>query len=168
MQRNNDNKGRKMSVNKQHLQLSVFDRLDQKVESGIIGNAVADVEVVLKSVLRDVENLLNTRRSIVKPTESFRYLNSSMFVYGLDDFVAQNPKSVRVRKLLEATIRDTIDKFEPRLRNVVVDFKPIDNFAHNLCFTVRATLHADPIREPIYFDTWFSASRGEYRIDNEK
>jgi type VI secretion system protein ImpF len=157
-----------MSANKQHLQLSVFDRLDQEVVHGIIGNTVADVEVVRKSVLRDVENLLNTRRSIVKPSESFRYLNSSMFVYGLDDFVAQNPKSIRVQKLLEATIRDTIDKFEPRLRNASVDFKPIDDFEHNLCFTVRATLHADPIREPIYFDTWFSASRGEYRIDNVK
>ncbi|MBI5064356.1 MAG: type VI secretion system baseplate subunit TssE [Desulfatitalea sp.] len=153
-----------MALNKQHLQLSVFDRLDQEAAFGIIGGALADVEVVRKSVLRDVENLLNTRRCIVKPTESQLYLNRSLFVYGLDDFVAQNPTSAQVQKLLEVTIRDTIEKFEPRLKNVQVAFRPIDDYEHNLCFTVRATLHADPIREPIFFDTWFSASRGEYRI----
>jgi predicted component of type VI protein secretion system len=49
-----------------------------------------------------------------------------------------------------------------------VAFKPIDDYAHNLCFAVRATLHADPIREPIFFDTLFSASRGDYRIENAK
>ncbi|MFZ1982778.1 MAG: type VI secretion system baseplate subunit TssE [Desulfatitalea sp.] len=157
-----------MASHKQHLQLSVFDRLDQEVAFGIIGGTVADVEVVRKSVLRDVENLLNTRRCIVKPSEDQLYLNRSLFVYGLDDFVAQNPKSVQVQKLLVTTIRDTIQKFEPRLKSVQVAFKPIDDHAHNLCFTVRATLHADPIREPIFFDTWFSASRGEYRIENTK
>jgi type VI secretion system protein ImpF len=157
-----------MTLNNQHLQLSVFDRLDQEVAFGIIGGTVTDVEVVRKSVLRDVENLLNTRRSIVKPPENQLYLNRSLFVYGLEDFVAQNPKSVQVQKLLVATIRDTIEKFEPRLKNVQVAFKPIDDYEHNLCFTVRATLHADPIREPIFFDTWFSASRGDYRIKNAK
>ncbi|MBI5895763.1 MAG: type VI secretion system baseplate subunit TssE [Desulfobacterales bacterium] len=157
-----------MALNKQHLQLSVFDRLDQEAAFGIIGGALADVEVVRKSVLRDVENLLNTRRCIVKPTESQLYLNRSLYVYGLDDFVAQNPKSAQVQKLLEVTIRDTIEKFEPRLTNVQVALRPIDDYEHNLCFTVRATLPADPIREPISFDTWFSASRGEYRIENTK
>ena len=157
-----------MAQNQQHLQLSVFDRLDQEVAFGIIGSTVTDVEVVRKSVLRDVENLFNTRRSIFKPPESRLYLNRSLLVYGLEDFVAQNPKSVQVQKLLVETIRDTIEKFEPRLKSVQVAFQPIDDYEHNLCFTVRATLHADPIREPIFFDTWFSASRGDYCIENAK
>lgn len=40
-----------MALNKQHLQLSVFDRLDQEVAFGIIGGTVADVEVVQRVVL---------------------------------------------------------------------------------------------------------------------
>lgn len=154
-----------MPAHNQHLQLSVFDRLDQEVAFGIIGGTVSDVEVVRKSVLRDVENLLNTRRSLFRPAESHAYLNRSLFTYGLDDFVAQNPRSAQVQKMLELTIRDTIEKFEPRLKNLQVAFKPNDDYEHNLRFTVRATLHADPIREPIFFDTWFSASRGDYRIE---
>jgi type VI secretion system protein ImpF len=157
-----------MAKNKQQLQLSIFDRLHN--DNGIrnIGTAADDLFIVRNAVMRDVENLLNTRRRVVKPAESFKYLSDSMYNYGIDDFVAKNPKNPHVRQALMATIAETLTRFEPRLRNVAVDFRPEDGNTQNLCFSVRATLHADPVREPICFDTWFSASRGEYRIDNVK
>jgi len=154
-----------MTQNRQQLQLSVFDRLDQGPAAGDVGERVADIERVRRAVLRDVENLLNTRRGIVKPSESFHFLNQSLYTYGIDDFVAQNPRSGHVQKVLEATIHDAICLFEPRLRNVEVALQPTDDFEPHLCFAVRATLHAEPVQEPITFDTWFSASRGEYKID---
>jgi type VI secretion system protein ImpF len=152
----------------QFIQLSVFDRLDGGSDHGIIGDRVSDIQIVRKSVLRDVENLLNTRRSIIDPPGSYRYLNDSMFVYGLEDFVAKNPKSPDVRKALKQSIETTIRKFEPRLMHVLVEFNNQVGNEHHLCFTVKATLNADPVLEPIYFDTWFSVNRGEYKIKNVK
>lgn len=157
-----------MADQKQHLQLSIFDRLCGDLTDGVIGDAVDDVQVVRKAVLRDVENLLNTRRCIIPAPESYTHLTHSMFTYGIEDFVAKNPKSPQVRQALKRTIQETVRRFEPRLRNVSVDFRPDDGNSQNLCFAVRATLYADPVREPIYFDTWFSASRGEYKINNVK
>jgi type VI secretion system protein ImpF len=157
-----------MSGPNQFIQLSVFDRLDSGSDYGILGGRVSDIQIVRKSVLRDVENLLNTRRSIIDPPASYHYLNDSMFVYGLEDFIAKNPKSPDVRKALKQSIETTIRKFEPRLMHVLVEFNNEVGNEHNLCFAVKATLNADPVLEPIYFDTWFSVNRGEYKIKNVK
>ena len=157
-----------MAAQKEYIQLSVFDRLVNDGDFGILGGRTDDIDMVRRAVLRDVENLLNTRRNIVAPAGSHRHLNDSLYVYGLDDFVAKNPKSPDVRKALKTSIEETIAKFEPRLMNVGVEFSSRDGNEQNLCFAVRATLYADPVHEPIYFDTWFSVNRGEYKIDNVK
>jgi type VI secretion system protein ImpF len=114
-----------MSGPNQFIQLSVFDRLDSGSDYGILGGRVSDIQIVRKSVLRDVENLLNTRRSIIDPPVSYHYLNDSMFVYGLEDFIAKNPKSPDVRKALKQSIETTIRKFEPRLMHVIVEFNSV-------------------------------------------
>ncbi len=157
-----------MTDPKQYILLSVFDRLESGSDMGVLGGHTSDLPAFKSAVLRDVENLLNTRRSIIDPPASLHHLNASLFVYGIEDFVAQNPRSPEVRNALKKSIATTVRKFEPRLRHVSVAFNDEEGNEQNLCFTVRATLHADPIQEPIYFDTWFSVNRGEYRIKNVK
>lgn len=153
-----------MTQQKQHIQLSVFDRLLEESEYNNLGGMVSDIHVVRNAVLRDVENLLNTRKNILKPPESCTYLKESLFVYGLADFVAKNPKNIQVRKVLTTSIRETVARFEPRLKNVSVELREDGGVGGNICFIIRAILHADPIQEPICFDTFFSVSRGEYKI----
>jgi type VI secretion system protein ImpF len=157
-----------MAAHKPYIQLSVFDRLNSPSDFGVLGGRVADLHIVKRSVLRDVEQLLNTRRIIIEPPPGYHYLNKSLYMYGLEDFVAKNPRNPDVRKALKNSIETTIGKFEPRLRRVTVDFNDQEGNEQNLCFTVKATLYADPIHEPIYFDTWFSVNRGEYKIKNSK
>jgi type VI secretion system protein ImpF len=153
---------------KQYIQLSILDRLNADDDLGILGGRTSDIGFVRQAVLRDVENLLNTRRNIIVPSKSFGYLNDSLYVYGLDDFVSKNPRSPEVRKALKNSIEKTIARFEPRLIHSEVAFNPEEGNEQNLCFTVNATLYADPVHEPISFDTWFSVNRGEYKIDNVK
>jgi len=157
-----------MTEPRQYILLSVLDRLNSGSDTGLLGGHAADLQTVKSSVLRDVENLLNTRRNIIDPPESCAHLNASLFVYGIEDFVAQNPKNPDVRNALKKSIETTIHKFEPRLRRVAVAFNDEEGNEQNLCFTVMATLYADPVQEPIYFDTWFSVNRGEYKIKNVK
>lgn len=153
---------------KPYIQLSVLDRLDDHDDVGILGGRTNDIQFVRQAVLRDVENLLNTRRNIFVLSESFGQLSNSLYVYGLEDFVSKNPKSPEVRKALKSSIEKTIARFEPRLVHTEVMFNPEEGNEQNLCFTVKATLYADPVHEPISFDTWFSVNRGEYKINNVK
>jgi type VI secretion system protein ImpF len=153
---------------KPYIQLSVLDRLDDHDDVGILGGRTSDIGFVRQAVLRDVENLLNTRRNIVALSESFGHLSNSLYVYGLEDFVSKNPKSPEVRNALKSSIEKTIARFEPRLVHTEVMFNLEEGNEQNLCFTVKATLYADPVHEPISFDTWFSVNRGEYKINNVK
>lgn len=157
-----------MDAGERYIQLSVFDRLIAADDTGAAGGRTNDIGVVRRAVLRDVENLLNTRRSIRAPVHGYRHLNGSLYAYGLADFVSRNPKRPEVRSALKAGIEETISRFEPRLVDVCVAFTPQEDDAHSLCFSVRATLYADPVQEPIRFDTWLSVDRGECRIENIK
>jgi type VI secretion system protein ImpF len=153
---------------KPYIQLSILDRLNGDDDLGILGGRTSDIGYVRQAVLRDVENLLNTRRNIIVPSKSFDYLSNSLYVYGLEDFVSRNPKSPEVRIALKNSIEKNIARFEPRLIHTEVAFNPEEGNEQNLCFTVKATLYASPVHEPISFDTWFSVNRGEYKINNVK
>ena len=87
-----------MDTRERYIQLSVFDRLTTDDDLGMSGGRTNDIAVVRRAVLRDIENLLNTRRSMRAPATGFRYLNDSLYAYGLADFISQNPKSPIVRR----------------------------------------------------------------------
>lgn len=116
------------------------------------------------SVIRDLENLLNTRRQILAPPVAYREVNNSLFVYGLRDFTAQSPKSVSVRQQLRQDIEKTISRFEPRLKNVSIHLETPTQKERNLRFRINGLLVAEPVAEPVTFDTYFDANRGEYVI----
>ena len=116
------------------------------------------------SVIRDLENLLNTRRQILAPPVAYREVNNSLFVYGLRDFTAQSPKSVSVRQQLRQDIEKTISRFEPRLKNVSIHLETPTQKERNLRFRISGLLVVEPVAEPVTFDTYFDANRGEYVI----
>jgi type VI secretion system protein ImpF len=116
------------------------------------------------AVVRDLENLLNTRRQILLPPPEYREVNNSLFLYGLQDFTSKNPDSPIVRQRLRQTIEQTISRYEPRLKNVTVQIETPSKNARDLRFRITAVLMVEPITEPVTFDTYFDVSRSEYRI----
>lgn len=116
------------------------------------------------SVIRDLESLLNTRRQILTPPVAYREVNNSLFVYGLRDFTAQNPKSVSVRQQLRQDVEKTISRFEPRLKNVTVHLETPTGKERNLRFRINGLLFVEPVAEPVTFDTYFDVNRGQYVI----
>ncbi len=116
------------------------------------------------AVVRDLENLLNTRRQILLPPPEYREVNSSLYLYGLQDFTAKNPDSPLVRQRLRQTIEQTIARYEPRLKNATVHIETASKNARDLRFRITAIMIAGPVTEPVTFDTYFDISRSEYRI----
>jgi type VI secretion system protein ImpF len=151
----------------QNLQASILDRLID-LEPGVSHEPVQHRFLSLgqakASVVRDLENLLNTKRSILAPSGECKEVNSSLFVYGLQDFTTQNPKSAMVRQQLRQQIEKVISRFEPRLRNVKVNLENSTKSERNLRFRISALLFVDPVVEPVTFDSYFDVNRGEYLI----
>ncbi len=151
-----------------NLYLSLLDRLIdddplQTVESSTIRNIT--FREIKKAMIRDIENLLNTKRNITPVPQACPAVERSVFTYGLKDYSADSPNSSFFRTTLLKDIRNTLTKFEPRLKNTVISFETTNGKVRTISFRISGMLVVDPIKEAVVFDTNFNANRGEYTID---
>ena len=156
-----------MKPNRENLHASVLDRLvdnEPKQSHEPVHYRLVNINQIKTAVIRDLEQLLNTKRQIFEAPPAYREVNNSLFVYGLQDYTALNPRSKSVRNQLRQDIEKSIARFEPRIKNLTVQFEMPDQKERNLRFRITGMLVIEPAQEPIAFDTYFDVSRGEYRI----
>jgi type VI secretion system protein ImpF len=156
-----------MNQNRQNIQASILDRLIDR-EPGVSHEPVQrrflNFEQGKASVIRDLENLLNTKSQILPVPPAYKEVNNSLFVYGLEDFTSENPKSLAVRQHLRQDIEKAISLFEPRLTNVTVRVEAPMEKERSVRFKISGLLILDPLTEPVNFDTYFDINKGEYTI----
>ncbi|MBI9092032.1 MAG: type VI secretion system baseplate subunit TssE [Desulfobacterium sp.] len=156
-----------MSKPSQTFQASVLDRLidhepDNSRESARY--RVASFRQIMAAVRRDLENLLNTRRSIIIPPAAYGEVNTSFFVYGLPDYTSKNPSTLSVQSQLRLEIEKTIARFEPRLKRVAVEVDSPEGTNRHLTFRIAGILVVDELAEPVTFNTTFDSNRSTYSI----
>jgi type VI secretion system protein ImpF len=155
-----------MNDNQGNIRASLLDRLiDQEPEVSFepVQYRLLDMRQIKVLIIRDIETLLNTRRTIYPPPAEFTELNKSVLVYGLRDFTSQSTKSTVLRKALRQDIERTIARFEPRLKNVKIHLES-DQRGNSLRFRINALLVIEPETKPVQFDTVFDINRSEYVI----
>jgi type VI secretion system protein ImpF len=152
--------------NRQNAQASILDRLIDSEPSVSHEPAREGISLgqIKDSVARDLENLLNTRRSILVPPTLCKEVNSSLFVYGLPDFTSRNPGNVSVRSQLRLEIEKTLARFEPRLKNTTVHVDVPEGSNRELKFRITGVLVVDTISEPVVFDTSYDLTRSSFTI----
>jgi len=118
-------------------------------------------------VQRDLEWLLNTRRTPDEPPEELSELARSLYVYGIPDVTSLSRDSRPARLKLVKQVEEALEIFEPRLSNVLISLVEGDaeNNRRELRFVVEATLHLDPTPEQVVFDTVLQFSSGQYSVD---
>ena len=149
------------------LRACILDRLldlEPAVSHEPVQSRYCSIGQIKASLVRDLENLLNTKRHIFMPPSGYCEVNNSLFVYGLHDFTSLNPRSPSVKQQIRLDIEKTISRFEPRLKNLAVQLEAPTQNDRNFRFRITGVLVVEPIREPISFDTYFDVNRGEYRI----
>jgi len=120
------------------------------------------------SLRRDLEWLLNSRRTPEAVGNEFQELERSLYNYGLPDATSLSWDSVRDRERLKRMIEDTLRTFEPRLSDVqVVAVESSSNSQHVVRFQIEALLDMDPSPEHISFDTLLQLSSGEYQVKGD-
>ncbi|WP_158223025.1 type VI secretion system baseplate subunit TssE [Halovibrio salipaludis] len=130
------------------LQLSLLDRL---LEDGAVRPSLARIR---QSVRRDLEWLLNARRSWL-PLQAFgSELDQSVLGYGLPDFTVMELSTEDGRQWLCEEVRRTIRRFEPRLARVDVVMRdtdtPMDRY---LRLRIEGILLVEPVPQPVAFDS---------------
>lgn len=118
------------------------------------------------SVRRDLENLLNTRRSMFPIPDDRNWLRQSVIGYGIPDFGMIPGGSDERREELRQDVEDTIRRFETRLKSLTVDLviDPSDAARRIIRFRIDGMLHAEPAPEPVKFDSLLSVSRHEFQV----
>lgn len=147
---------------------SLLDRLTDEAPAAGADAPLARDESVRRyraSVLRDVEWLLNARRTPEPAPPSLRQLRRSAYDYGLPDTLALPIATREGRERLVQWLEQTISTFEPRLTEVrVVLLQADQGRSPQARFAVEATLRLDPNPERVVFDTVFDVASGGYTV----
>ena len=123
------------------------------------------VRLLKNAVRRDLEWLLNSRRSAEPPDEGLKELNRSTYVYGLPDLSALTMASTADKNRLVRQILATINLFEPRLMNVrLVMVETPDAGKKDVRLRIEAMLRMDPVPEPVSFDTVIELKSGNCHL----
>lgn len=156
-----------MKEKQESIQASILDRLidrEPQLTRESVQYRLLNFAQVKAGVIRDLENLLNTKSLILPVPTAYKEVNSSIFVYGLSDFTSLNPRSASTRQQLRQDIERTVARFEPRLKNVTVQIEVPTDEERNVRLRITALMVLDPVAEPVTFDTYFDINRGEYTI----
>ena len=125
------------------------------------------VRELKRSVRRDLESLLNTRRTAKPATDALPELKASLYNYGLPDISSMSRDAHDSRTRLLRLVEDAISMYEPRLTNVrasLVEDPAAGATRRDLHFVIHAVLRMDPNPDPVMFDTTLDASSGEYQV----
>lgn len=153
-----------MNPNDRVLRRSVLDRLVQSGEPEP-RNWHESVRALKAAVLRDVEWLLNTRRTMEPADAELPELQQSVYNFGLPDITSLTTDSSLARKQLLRHVESSIELFEPRLSNVRVTERVTEGESgRRVRFAVEGMLRLHPDPEPISFDTVMDAGTGRFSV----
>ncbi len=116
------------------------------------------------SVKRDLEWLLNTRRTFDYRIDRYPQIESSVYAYGLPDITSVNVGSVNDQRKLVDLMKESLRLFERRLTNVSIDFDPVAGGNRLLQFRISGVLMMDPAPEEVCIDTVLDAASARYEV----
>jgi type VI secretion system protein ImpF len=149
---------------------SLLDRLtdrEPRVRSEAPSAQTQTVRQLQDSLRRDLEWLLNTRRTPEEPAPSSTELRRSVYSFGLPDFTNYTMRTTEDRHRLGRIMEIAIANFEPRLTNVIVTVQDQSQTSRVLHFHIEALLRVDPAPERVFFDARLELSSSHYKIDGE-
>lgn len=151
------------------VQPSVLDRLtddDPRTKTDRRITYADSLHAFKVAIQRDLEWLLNTRRTPTPAPAGFPELRASLFHYGVPDITSISRDSPDAHDALLKQVDDALALFEPRLANVRISTVDQEGEAHRreLRFVVEATMRLDPTPEQVRFDTVLHFSTGEIDV----
>jgi len=117
------------------------------------------------ALLRDLEDLLNTRCRCGGFPPEFTELQTSLVNYGIPDFTGASAGSLVGRQEFINVVRSAVERFEPRLQRVgvyLLDQKdPLDRV---LRFRIEGTLLTDYDHEEVFFVSTVEPASGKVQV----
>ena len=145
---------------------SLLDRLLSGQNEGAEGLTLTySLDQLRLSVARDIEALLNSRSGVdFDRLEGMPNARKSVVCFGIRDFVGRVLTNSDEQRFIASSLSHAIAAFEPRLRNVTIEFQQRPGTFNSLAFTIRALLMAHPSAEPVAFDALLQPSLSRFSV----
>ena len=152
------------------LRLPLLDRLlddEPKVKSEAPMTRSTSLARLKIAVRRDLENLLNTRRTPDAIPEGSVEILRSVYYYGLPDISSMPANFLYEQSKLLQSIETAVKNFEPRLDGVRVSLVPVAGQSRVLRFVIDGMLRIDPLPEHVVYDASIELTSLEVSISGE-
>jgi type VI secretion system protein ImpF len=147
---------------------SVLDRLIDHDPRNTADPPITRAESVRRlkaALLRDIEWLLNTRRTPETAGDAYPEVQRSLYHYGLPDTTSMSADSPADRQRLLGLVEEVVRIFEPRLMNVRVSpGAAVEGRGRHIRFVIEGVLRLDPEPERIVFDTILEGASGKFLV----
>jgi type VI secretion system protein len=115
---------------------------------GQVRTLTEDTNAIVRSILRNLQKILNTRQGHAPAQLDFGIPAPS-------DITTNFPESI---PMMQKIIRDSIEKYEPRLTGVNVVHVESEHDVLSLRFQITARLATAQSHAPVFFDTLVNSS----------
>ncbi len=152
------------------LRLPLLDRLlddEPKIKSEAPMSRSASLAKLKIAVRRDLENLLNTRRTPDYIPEGSVEILRSVYYYGLPDITSMPANFLYEQTKLLQSIETAVKTFEARLDGVRVSLVPVAGQSRVLRFVIDGMLRIDPLPEHVVYDASIELTSLEVSISGD-
>ena len=152
------------------LRLPLLDRLldeEPKIKTEAPMTRSASLARLKTAVRRDLESLLNTRRTPDSIPEGSVEILRSVYYYGLPDITSMPANFLYEQGKLLQSIETAVKTFEGRLEGVKVSLVPVVGQSRVLRFVIDGMLRIDPLPEHVVYDASIELTSLEVSISGE-
>jgi type VI secretion system protein ImpF len=152
------------------LRLPLLDRLlddEPKIKSEAPMSRSTSLARLKIAVRRDLENLLNTRRTPDYIPEGSIEILRSVYYYGLPDITSMPANFLYEQTKLLQSIETAVKTFEARLDGVRVSLVPVAGQSRVLRFVIDGMLRIDPLPEHVVYDASIELTSLEVSISGD-
>jgi type VI secretion system protein ImpF len=121
-----------------------------------------------ESIARDLNALLNTRRTEIDFDPTYEQSTNSVLTFGIVDFTPYDLMGATERERVRSSIEQSIRKFEPRLTKVRVAMAQPDRLNPILHFQVTAQLRFHPQAKVLMFGVDLHRDSRHIAVKGEK
>jgi len=144
----------------------LFDRLVDVADHDEQPLRILNENQLKASVRRELERLLNTRCSI--SLHQIGEEERSVINYGIPDFSSLSPHNADDHALIASIVGQTIQAFEPRLRQVRVEVGPVFSAESALWLNINAELVVGLYSEPVSFPVTLNNKSGSAQLHDSQ
>lgn len=152
------------------LRLPLLDRLlddEPKIKTEAPMSRSISLAKLKTAVRRDLENLLNTRRTPDYIPEGSVEILRSVYYYGLPDITSMPANFLYEQTKLLQSIETAVKTFEARLDGVRVSLVPVAGQSRVLRFVIDGMLRIDPLPEHVVYDASIELTSLEVSISGD-